>query len=418
MSTTTLDTHRRAFLKSLAATVLLSISSVGFARTTSQIVAIRVWPSTSYTRVTLEADTALQFKQFMLDHPNRLVIDVEGVQLNSVVKELTQKISLADPFIQAARVGQFSPDTIRFVLELKADITPQIFTLAPIAEFQHRLVIDLYPSTPQDDPLLSLLEEYNRGVLSAPSMSAKPMQKPGTTRPPVIVVDPGHGGEDPGAIGPTGSREKDVVLKIAKELKRLITSEGRMQVFLTREEDVFIPLGVRVATARKLRADLFISIHADAFPNPRARGASVFALSEKGATSTAARYLAQTQNEADLIGGVKINTKDPYLAHTLFDLTQTATTNSSLRLGKHVLNRVGSLNKLHRGQVEQAGFAVLKAPDVPSILVETAFISNPEEEQRLNEPLFQQHMAQAILAGIKSYFKQEPTLTAYTDIFP
>ena len=279
-------------------------------------------------------------------------------------------------------------------------------------------MIDLYPSTPQDDPLLSLLEEYNRGVLSAPSMSAKPMQKPGTTRPPVIVVDPGHGGEDPGAIGPTGSREKDVVLKIAKELKRLITSEGRMQVFLTREEDVFIPLGVRVATARKLRADLFISIHADAFPNPRARGASVFALSEKGATSTAARYLAQTQNEADLIGGVKINTKDPYLAHTLFDLTQTATTNSSLRLGKHVLNRVGSLNKLHRGQVEQAGFAVLKAPDVPSILVETAFISNPEEEQRLNEPLFQQHMAQAILAGIKSYFKQEPTLTAYTDIFP
>lgn len=412
MSTPTRHVSRRTLLSVIAGTTLLSISPFGFAQAT-QIVAIRIWPSSSYTRITLEADTLLHFKQFMLSDPSRLVIDIDGVQLNSIIRDIGGQISKTDPFIKSARVGQFSPDTIRLVLEVKTEIKPQLFTLEPIAEFKHRLVIDLYPYTTQDDPLLSLLEEYN--TAPTPPLQPKRQDDTNTTRPAIIVLDPGHGGEDPGAIGPSGIREKDVVLKIAKELKQLIGLEGSMRAFMTRDEDIFIPLGIRVATARKLKADLFISIHADAFPNPRARGTSVFALSEKGATSTAARYLAQTQNEADLIGGVKINaTKDRYLAHTLFDLTQTATVNNSLRLGKSVLNRVGSLNRLHRGQVEQAGFAVLKAPDIPSILVETAFISNPEEERRLTESTFQRQMAQAILSGIKTYLKQGSILTTET----
>ena len=224
------------------------------------------------------------------------------------------------------------------------------------------------------------------------------------------MLDPGHGGEDPGAVGPSGTREKDVVLKIAKQLKRMIDAERNMKAYMTRDEDVFIPLGVRVAKARKLGADLFISIHADAFLNPSARGSSVFALSEQGATSTAARYLAKTQNDADLIGGVKITSKDRYLAHTLFDLTQTATINDSLKLGKSVLGKIGELNRLHKDEVEQAGFAVLKAPDIPSILVETAFISNPEEERRLMDATFQQKVAESIFGGVRSYFAQGAAL--------
>jgi len=281
-----------------------------------------------------------------------------------------------------------------------------VFTLNPVAEFRDRLVVDLYPAKPQDDPLLALLQDYNRGKLDErPQLKPQP-GKAGVDRPVTIVLDPGHGGEDPGAVGPSGVREKDVVLRIARELRQLINSQRNMRAHLTRDEDVFIPLGVRVAKARKLGADLFISIHADAFTTPTARGSSVFALSEKGATSTAARFLAKTQNDADLIGGVRIGGKDKYLAHTLLDLTQTATINDSLKLGKAVLGHMGNLNTLHKPRVEQAGFAVLKAPDIPSILVETAFISNPEEEKKLVDPAFQRRMAESLLAGIKGYFGQ------------
>ncbi|TIC79077.1 N-acetylmuramoyl-L-alanine amidase [Crenobacter intestini] len=401
----TLKLSRRRLVGAAAATWLLAVSRVGFAAV-PQIVALRIWPSSTYTRVTLESSSPLKYKQFTLASPDRLVIDLEGVELNATLQGIGTLINGGDPFVKSARAAQFSPDTVRLVLELKTEIAPQVFTLNPVAEFRDRLVVDLYPAKPQDDPLLALLQDYNRGKLDErPQLKPQP-GKAGVDRPVTIVLDPGHGGEDPGAVGPSGVREKDVVLRIARELRQLINSQRNMRAHLTRDEDVFIPLGVRVAKARKLGADLFISIHADAFTTPTARGSSVFALSEKGATSTAARFLAKTQNDADLIGGVRIGGKDKYLAHTLLDLTQTATINDSLKLGKAVLGHMGNLNTLHKPRVEQAGFAVLKAPDIPSILVETAFISNPEEEKKLVDPAFQRRMAESLLAGIKGYFGQ------------
>ena len=411
MPDSTFDPTRRRLLGAAAATFLLSVSKLGFAGN-SQVVAIRIWPASSYTRITLEASDAIKFRQFTISNPDRLVIDLEGVQLNSVLKDISSQIADADPYIKTARAGQFSPDTVRLVLELKTDIKPQAFTLNPVAEYKHRLVIDLYPASgAQDDPLMALLDDYNKGRLSEPPPQVKP-KKNDSNRPIVVMLDPGHGGEDPGAIGMNGTREKDIVLRIGKQLKRMIDAERNMKAFMTREEDIFIPLGVRVAKARKLNADLFISIHADAAPNRSARGSSVFALSEKGASSAFAKTMAQSENSSDLIGGVKIASKDKFLAHTLLDLTQTATINDSLKLGKIMLGKVGSLNKLHSAQVEQAGFAVLKAPDIPSILVETAFISNPEEEQRLLDSDFQQQMAGSILSGVKTYFTQGAALAA------
>ncbi|NWK77151.1 N-acetylmuramoyl-L-alanine amidase [Aquitalea sp. LB_tupeE] len=411
MPDSTFDPIRRRLIGAAAATFLLSVSKLGFA-SNSQVVAIRIWPASSYTRITLEASDAIKFKQFTISNPDRLVIDLEGVQLNSVLKDISSQIADADPYIRTARAGQFSPDTVRLVLELKTDVKPQAFTLNPVAEYKHRLVIDLYPSSgAQDDPLMALLDDYNKGKLTEPPPQVKP-KKNDSNRPIVVMLDPGHGGEDPGAIGMNGTREKDIVLRIGKQLKRMIDAERNMKAFMTREEDIFIPLGVRVAKARKLNADLFISIHADAAPNRSARGSSVFALSEKGASSAFAKTMAQSENSSDLIGGVKIASKDKFLAHTLLDLTQTATINDSLKLGKIMLGKVGGLNKLHSSQVEQAGFAVLKAPDIPSILVETAFISNPEEEQRLLDSDFQQQMAGSILSGVKTYFTQGAALAA------
>ncbi|OHX12854.1 N-acetylmuramoyl-L-alanine amidase [Chromobacterium sphagni] len=411
MPPSTFDPKRRALLGVAAATFLLAVSRNGFAAG-SQIVALRIWPSSTYTRITLESSSAIQFKQFTLSNPSRLVIDLQGVQLNGVLKDISGQIAAADPYIATARAGQFDPDTVRLVLELKTDVKPQAFTLTPVAEYQHRLVVDLYPASgQQDDPLLALLQDYNKGKLEQPPAQIKPKAK-NNGRPIVVMLDPGHGGEDPGAIGMVGTREKDVVLKIGHQLKQLIDAEPNMRAYMTRSDDVFIPLGVRVAKARKLNADLFVSIHADAAPNRAARGSSVFALSEKGATSAFAKALAQTQNDSDLIGGVKIGSKDKYLAHTLLDLTQTATINDSLKLGKTVLGQLGGLNKLHKNAVEQAGFAVLKAPDIPSILVETAFISNPDEEQRLLTADFQQQMANAIFSGVKHYFASGAALAA------
>ncbi|MEQ6292324.1 N-acetylmuramoyl-L-alanine amidase [Vogesella sp. GCM10023246] len=399
------DSDRRKLIGAAAATFLLTVSRIGLAAA-SQVVAVRVWPSSTYTRVTIEASSEIRYKHFSLANPNRLVVDLEGVQLTGVLQELSKQIQSADPFIRMARAGQFNNDTVRLVLDLRNEVKPQIFSLKPVGEYQHRLVLDLYPAdAQQDDPLLALLEDYNKGQLdnSAPR-GGKDKSGPGRTV--TIVIDPGHGGEDPGAIGPSGIREKDVVLKISRQLKKLIDGEKNMRAVLTRDEDVFLPLGVRVAKARRMNADLFISVHADAVDNRTARGSSVFALSENGATSTMARFLAKTQNDADMVGGVKIGGKDKYLAHTLLDLTQTATINDSLKLGKSVLGRLSNLNKLHKDKVEQAGFAVLKAPDIPSILVETAFISHPEEEQKLIDPDFQQQMADAILSGVRSYFAQ------------
>ena len=262
------------------------------------------------------------------------------------------------------------------------------------------------------DPLLALLEDYNKGDLEKqvpPAQSGPQPGKAGRDRPIVIMLDPGHGGEDSGAVGKYKTREKDVVLQIARRLRSLIEKEGNMKVYMTRNEDIFIPLQVRVAKAQKQRADLFVSIHADAFTSRQPSGSSVFALSTKGATSTAAKYLAQTQNASDLIGGVS-KSGDRYVDHTMFDMVQSLTIADSLKFGKAVLNKLGKINKLHKNQVEQAGFAVLKAPDIPSILVETAFISNVEEERKLKTATFQQEVAESILAGIKAYFADGATL--------
>ncbi|ARJ42565.1 N-acetylmuramoyl-L-alanine amidase [Pantoea alhagi] len=401
---------RRRLLQGAGAIWLLSVSRVGLAAS-SHIVAVRIWPSSSYSRLTIESSVALKYKQFALSHPERVVIDIENLHLNRVLKGVGHLVQKNDPYIKAARVGQFDKNTVRIVLELKQNVAPRLFTLAPVAGFQHRLVVDLYSAyDTQDDPLLALLKDYNQGDLERTQPAEAPLPgKAGRDRPIVIMIDPGHGGEDPGAHGLHKTREKDIVLKIGRRLKALIDKEPNMRAYMTRNEDVFIPLKVRVAKARKQRADLFVSIHADAFTSRAARGSSVFALSTKGATSAAARFLAQTQNESDLIGGVS-KSGDRYLDHTMFDMLQSQTITDSLKFGKEVLTRIGKINHLHKRSVDQAGFAVLKAPDIPSILVETAFISNPAEERKLRTARYQQQVAEAILGGIKAYFSKGAAL--------
>jgi len=402
---------RRRFLQGTGALLLLSVSRVGMAAK-NHIVAVRIWPSSTYSRMTLESNVALKYKQFALSHPERLVIDIEGLHLNTVLKGVDKQVRVDDPFIKNARVGQFDSNTVRVVLELKRSVAPKIFNLSPVAGINHRLVVDLYPSKNQveDDPLLALLRDYNQGDLEKDETVQAPLPgKAGRDRPIIIMIDPGHGGEDPGAHGKYKTREKDIVLKIGRRLKALIDKEANMKAYMTRNEDVFIPLRVRVAKARKQRADLFVSIHADAFTSRAARGSSVFALSTSGATSAAARFLAQTQNESDLIGGVS-KSGDRYLDHTMFDMVQRQTIHDSLKFGKEVLHRMGRINHLHKRTVDQAGFAVLKAPDIPSILVETAFISNVEEERKLRTTRYQHQVAETILQGIKAYVQSGAAL--------
>jgi N-acetylmuramoyl-L-alanine amidase len=442
----------------------------------NSVTAVRIWPADIYTRITIEAEKPILYKMTTLKDPERVVVDVEDVDLNVVIKALSEKVSESDPYISKIRVANFKPKVVRLVVDLKAEAKPAIFTLPPAGDYKHRLVLDIYPTK---DPLMAMLDERDNPpqtvdvtannkstqVVTLPQSAdvptvtvdsnvvavkidegAKPANTTTTTsgnavettpqtsqssatlqadvgkevpdnkpsskglRQITIAIDPGHGGEDPGAIGATGSREKEITLLIAKKLKAKIDEEPNMRALLTRDGDYFIPLHMRVLKARKLQADLFISIHADAFTNPAARGSSVFALSEKGATSASARYLANKENQSDLIGGVSLNVKDPLLARTLLDLSQTATINDSLKLGKAVLGNIGEINKLHKNHVEQAGFAVLKSPDIPSILVETAFISNPDEERRLNDSAYQDKLVLSILTGIKKYFSTNPAL--------
>ena len=407
----------------------LAASSAG---ATDRIAAVRVWPAQDYTRITIEADRPIRHELLLVKNPERLVLDLDGVDFASVQREIADKILPGDPYIAQMRAGRYKPGVVRVVLDLKTEVQPQIFTLKPVGEYGHRLVLDVYPLAPID-PLMALLQkpELKIGVDEQQAESAtaavpepgragaSKAEESGKSRPLVarmvtIVVDAGHGGEDPGARGRRGSREKNVTLIIAKKLKAIIDAEPNMRAVLTRDGDYFIPLQVRVQKARRVRADLFVSVHADAFVKPHARGSSVFALSERGATSTAAKWLAKRENDADLIGGVNLDVKDRYLAMTLADLSLTAQINDSLKLGKAVLSELGGVNALHKGDVEQAGFAVLKAPDIPSILVETAFISNPEEERRLNDEAYQEKMAQAIFKGIKRYFTRNPPLAKST----
>ncbi|MSQ49630.1 MAG: N-acetylmuramoyl-L-alanine amidase [Betaproteobacteria bacterium] len=383
---------------------------LGAACAQAQIVSTRIWPAQDYTRVTLETKREIKFQLFSVKNPERLVLDLEGVEISPALTELQSKVASSDPYIDKLRAGRNRPGVVRLVIDLKAEVKPQLFTLKPVGEYGHRLVLDLYPMEPPD-PLAALIEadgKLPKNQAPVEKELAPLPGKPKVARLATIVIDPGHGGEDPGALGRMGSREKDITLTIAKRLKALIDAEPGMRTVLTRDADFYVPVQMRVDKARRVKADLFISVHADAFIRPHARGSSVFALSERRATSEAARWLAKKENQADFVGGVNIDLKDRYLAQTLLDLSQTATIDHSLRLGSAVLGELGQVNTLHKARVEQASFAVLKSPDVPSILVETAFISNPEEEKRLNDEGYQDQLARAILSGIKRYFAKYP----------
>jgi N-acetylmuramoyl-L-alanine amidase len=462
---------RRDLLKS--GSIVLSLGLPHIAHGAS-IVNVRIWPAPEYSRVTIESDTALTTKQLFVPSPPRLAVDIEGIVLNPALKELVAKVRADDPNIAGIRVGQFTPTIVRLVIDLKQAIRPQVFALAPVAAYQHRLVFDLYPEREADplealiadgtppkpaakaatkpeakadvDPLGELISQQGKksggtkaatdtSTATAPvpaaavsttpasgTAAAKPSASDnddpraagGTDRLIIIALDPGHGGEDPGAIGPGGTREKDVVLKLAHLLRERINAgsvQGKpMRAFLTRDADFFVPLGVRVQKARRVQADLFVSLHADAFFTPDPQGASVFALSQGGASSTAARWMAAKENKADLIGGLNVKAKDATVQRALLDMSTTAQINDSLKLGGTLLGEIKRVGKLHKPKVEQASFAVLKAPDIPSVLVEAAFISNPSEEAKLNSPEYLQRMADALMRGIEGYFSKNPPL--------
>jgi N-acetylmuramoyl-L-alanine amidase len=423
---------------------------------------VRVWPSRDYTRLTIESDREIKARQFLITDPPRVAIDMEGIDLLPALRELVAKVRPDDPNISGIRVGQNAPGVVRLVIDLKQAVQPQVFSLTPVAPYQHRLVFDLYPQKPLD-PLEALIAERLRDMQSPkPALPAGPAPaasspasssgagaaQPGAAADPlgeliagagrrndsgpvasalvvpppprtqagktdrlvIVALDPGHGGEDPGAIGPGGTREKDVVLQIAMLLRERINQQPNMRAYLTREADFFVPLHVRVQKARRVQADLFISIHADAFFSDRPQGASVFALSDRGASSSSARWLANKENSADKVGGINVKAKDAQVLKAMLDMSTTAQISDSLKLGGAMLGEIGSIGKLHKARVEQASFAVLKAPDIPSVLVETAFISNPDEEVRLRNPVYQAQLSDALMRGILRYFAKNPPL--------
>ncbi len=489
--------QRRTLLRAGGLLLLLGASEIAWG---ARILAVRMWPADEYTRLTIESDSSLKYTQSLAHNPPRVVVDIEGLQLDAKLQELLGQVRSDDPFVSQVRVGQNSPEVVRLVLDLKQEVKPQVFTLPPVAAYGNRLVLDLYP-TQERDPLQELISGYveeqspqassadledqiatllAQQLARAPAVAAAPAlgssaaapavadglgdflrqratpepvlaaaprptpapvaiaktPPPAPPKPPavsrtrtptpepvlassrdkrliIVALDPGHGGEDPGAIGPTGVREKDVVLQIARKLEARINRANiggrKMRAYLTRDADYFVPLGKRVEKARAVRADLFISIHADAFTRPSARGASVFALSERGGSSAEARWLAGTQNQADAIGGINIKANRS-VQGVLASMSVGAQIRDSLKVGDHLLQSIGSFAHLHKRQVEQAGFAVLKAPDIPSVLVETAFISNPEEEQRLNSAAYQDRLADGLMRGIERYFSANPPI--------
>jgi len=445
-------TARRQALKTMGALALVLRSPQLLAANGPNIIAVRVWPAPEYTRVTLESDKPLQAKHLLVEGPDRLVIDIDGLELKADLRELLGKVKADDPYIAGVRVGQNTPKTVRVVFDLKQAVAPQIFTLVPVAAYQNRLVFDLYPRV-EADPLLALVREKEEAERAAaqsvqdalgeligridrplpPKVAASAINtpvppKPAASAPPpskaqaqikldrliVIALDPGHGGEDPGAIGPTGLREKDVVLAVALKLRDKLNSNPNIRVMMTRDADFFVPLNERVRKARRVQADLFVSIHADAFFTPAARGASVFALSDGAATSAAARWMANRENAADMVGGVNnVAVKDALVLRAMLDMSTSAQIKDSMKLGSEVLGQIGRVGNLHKKKVEQAGFAVLKAPDVPSILVETAFISNPQEEAKLRDEDYQDKLVEALATGIARYFAKNPPLARH-----
>lgn len=380
----------------------------------TSVAAVRVWPAPDYTRVTFESKSKIRYKLFTLDKPDRLVIDLLDTRFGPELKQLPSRIATDDSFVSRARVGQYKPGVIRVVFDLSQEVNPQILTLKPVGEYGHRLVVDIFPTVPID-PILALMQGDAVTKQSGVNViNSTPIPQSLVTLIPkeivTIAIDAGHGGEDPGAKGHRGTYEKHITLAIAKELKALVDKDPKMRGVLIRKGDYYVKLKKRVDIARAVRADLFVSIHADAFKKSHARGSSVFALSERGATSAAAGLLAAKENDADLIGGVNIDVEDPMLKQVLIDMTQTNTINESLKLANTVLGELGSINKLHKRHVEQAGFAVLKAPDIPSILVETAFLTNPQEERKLRDKKYQRKVAKALLDGIRKYFADNPPL--------
>ena len=475
---------RRHFVQGGSLVLLLGLQQL--ARGAS-ILAVRVWPAPDYSRVTIESDTKISFTQNFVPNPPRLAVDVRGIELNPTLKELVAKVGPSDPTINGIRVGQFGPGVVRLVVDLKQPVAPQVFTLAPVAAYRHRLVFDLYPTVLQDplealiaerlkdaapsplgtppvaagaaasaapasDPLGELMAQKGgktspaghpapalaatsstqnaalsiatsasserataqKGMRGSPGTSMRETPPAATDRLIIIALDPGHGGEDPGAIGPNGTREKDVVLRLAHRLRKRINqgsvNGNAMRAYLTRDADFFVPLHTRVDKARRVQADLFISLHADAFFTPNPQGASVFALSQGGASSAAARWMADKENKADLIGGLNVKAKDAQVTHALLDMSTTAQIKDSLQLGGAMLGEIKRVGKLHKPRVEQASFAVLKAPDIPSVLVEAAFISNPEEEAKLNNDAYLEQLADALMRGIDRYFSKNPPL--------
>ena len=413
---------RRGLIRAAGGTLVLALTPLHIARGAA-LLGVRVWPARDYTRVAIEHDTPLSFTHFVIRDttPLRMVVDIDGMDLTPAFRELVAKVEPNDPYIGAIRVGQYKPKVLRLVVELKEDVKPQVFSLEPVGPYQRRLVMDFYPVNPPD-PLMALLREqatprdsdFPVARADEPTLtrSGRPTRRTDgdLQRILTVAIDPGHGGEDPGAIGPSGLREKDVVLAIALQLRDRVNAVPGMRAMLTRDADFFVPLGQRVAKARRVQADLFVSVHADAFFTPQARGASVFALSDKGASSSAARWMAQRENAADLVGGINVAAADVQVMRALLDMSTAAQIKDSLKLGNEVLARIGKVGRLHKAQVEQAGFAVLKAPDIPSILVETAFISNPEEEQRLRDPQYQAAIADALALGMQRYFARNPPL--------
>jgi N-acetylmuramoyl-L-alanine amidase len=405
--------ERRRLLKwLLVPATSLVVPSRAFANV-ARIASTRVWPSQEYTRVIFEGPAPIPHQMALLKSPERLVLDLDGTELTTDLARLATQVDAADPFIGGVRFGRPVFSTLRIVFDLRSEVNPQVFELPPVGTFAHRLVVDLYPAHPVD-PLMALLAHDERADAAPPSPAAREAArtpaKPKPSRRITIAIDPGHGGEDPGAVGPRGTYEKHVTLAIGRRLKRVVEAQPGIRAMLTRDDDYFVPLAQRVAKARRVQADLFISLHADAFREQRARGSSVFALSETGATSAAARWLAQKENDADLIGGVNLDGRDRELARTLLHLSQAAQINDSLKVGRHVLSELAEHNALHKPAVEQAGFAVLKAPDIPSILVETAFISNPDEELKLRSDRHQQRFAESIAEGVRRYFAGNPAL--------
>jgi N-acetylmuramoyl-L-alanine amidase len=418
---------RRDLIGAAGGTLLLALSPHEIARGAT-LLAVRLWPAADYTRLTLEHDAPLRFSHFLVRDvpPLRMVVDIEGIELTQTLKELVGKVEPNDPYIALVRVGQNRPKVVRLVIELKEDIKPQVFGLDPVGPYQHRLVLDLYPLNPPD-PLLALLREQarprdpdlppdlrpnmDRGIVQSPDRSTRSAARRSDAdvqRIMTVAIDPGHGGEDPGAVGRGGTYEKTVTLAIARRLREMIVADRSMRAAMTRDGDYFVPLRTRVAKARAVQADLFVSIHADAWIRPDVRGSSVFALSENGASSSAAAWMAKRENDADLVGGINLASHDRQLARVLLDLSTTAQINDSLKLGSTVLRELERINRLHKPRVEQAGFAVLKAPDIPSILVETAFISNPHEEALLRSAKYQEKLVDALVAGVRRYFTKNP----------